>query len=262
MVLFLAQVAEAQQADSLIAAEKAFARMAVEKTIRVAFLSNLDSNGVTFNQGKIVNGLQQFTGMKESSLKLLWQPAYACLSSSGEIGFTTGPYEVRKTMDSAVLAAGQYSSVWKKNARGEWKLLVDLGTDYKASLYNGAAGTASFTGLVPVVDTSSNPWEVETAFLKAYSDHGVAAFDSVIREGFWFNLQHQHPLTSKVAIRQALNSLPANLVFKPAGGGVSSARDMVYVYGEVENGGKQENYLRVWVHTAKGWMILLQVLRW
>ncbi|HUC80011.1 MAG TPA: hypothetical protein VMR70_03810 [Flavisolibacter sp.] len=261
MLFFTTQIVCAQNANTLIQAEKSFAHMAVDKSLRSAFLHNLDSSGLVFKEGKIINGLQQFSAAKESSIKLIWQPAYACMASSGDIGFTTGPYEIRKAMDSAVLAAGQYSSVWKKNAQGEWKLLVDLGIDFKTSLFGQSANTTSFPGALIADKKTTDLAMVETAFLRTYAEKGVAAFDAVVQEGSWFNLQGHHPYTSVASIQQALREIPAALVFKPVGIGWSSSHDMIYVYGDVEAGSKQENYLRVWVRTAKGWQILLQVIR-
>ena len=62
-----------------------------------------------------------------------WAPSYAEISISGNWGYTTGNYEHRaKTLKDAVDDAGQYTTVWQKNVKGEWKYLVDIGNKHAA----------------------------------------------------------------------------------------------------------------------------------
>jgi hypothetical protein len=40
-------------------------------------------------------------------------------------------------------------------------------------------------------------------------------------------------------------------------GGIASSGDLAYIYGTTSKEGKDENYLRVWHTTRKGWKIIL-----
>lgn len=252
----------AQNALGLIEAERAFARLALDSGVRTAFLKNLDSSGVTFNEGSISNGIKQFSGARESGIKLLWHPAFAAVSLSGDLGFTSGPYEVRKSMETKVLSSGQYNTVWAKNKEGLWKVLVDMGTYYTGSLFNQYQEAESFTALVGASDSAAGYMELENDLNDRYIKKGKAAFTDDIREGSQFLLQDQYPLVTMEAIQQGISKIPESLCFEPVAGGISTTKDLAYMYGVVYNGDKKENYLRIWAHTVEGWILLLQVLKW
>lgn len=53
-----------------------------------------------------------------------WEPKSAGVSSSGDLGWTAGTYSTSQQEE-----AGNYLSVWARQADGEWKVLTDLGGD-------------------------------------------------------------------------------------------------------------------------------------
>ena len=62
--------------------------------------------------------------------KLVWWPDHGAVASSGDVGWTTGRYEVRKTgADGAitVLSTGRYLTVWRRQPDGTWKVEADIG---------------------------------------------------------------------------------------------------------------------------------------
>ncbi|WP_162915619.1 DUF4440 domain-containing protein [Paraflavitalea soli] len=263
MMAFIVTQSSYSQADQdVVAAERAFARYAITHSMRQAFLQYLDSQGVVFaRRGAIRNGIEQWTATPESSMKLLWQPAFAAMAASGDMGFTTGPYELRQTMEDTALDAGQYTTIWVKNKAGEWKFLVDLGTHYKQSLYDKQSlqQAPAFTS-APVEETSI--LLTEKKFVIDYAARGTMAFREVIMPGSWFNMDREHPHHTLPAIEQALLKVPADLVFTPVASGMARSRDLAYVYGMVTNKERTDNYLRIWAHTSTGWKLLVQVLKW
>ncbi|MGI8782752.1 MAG: YybH family protein [Acidobacteriota bacterium] len=58
-----------------------------------------------------------------------WTPARAEVAHSGELGFTFGNYEVKGTGPDGKprTQRGKYVSIWKKQADGSWKVVVDIG---------------------------------------------------------------------------------------------------------------------------------------
>ena len=51
------------------------------------------------------------------------------LSTAGDLGYSTGPYEFRKDAADAVPASfGNYITIWKRQPDGTLKVLIDLGT--------------------------------------------------------------------------------------------------------------------------------------
>jgi ketosteroid isomerase-like protein len=57
-----------------------------------------------------------------------WVPTHAEVSSSGDMGYTTGEYTLAfKSADGKTSQEkGKYLEVWKKNKEGQWKLIRDM----------------------------------------------------------------------------------------------------------------------------------------
>lgn len=115
--------------SQLISAENYFAAMVKEKGIKKAFLSVSDENTIIFRPGP-VNATKYFKGRSDSLGHLNWSPAFARIAKSGDWGFTSGPYTYQKS-DSSKIEYGDYLSVWKKNAKGVWKLAIDAGVPHQ-----------------------------------------------------------------------------------------------------------------------------------
>src|SRR5262249_45829368 len=61
-------------------------------------------------------------------ITLNWAPIYGDVSQAGDLGYTTGPYTVEdRSAEKRPARHGMYSSVWKKQADGSWKVVLDLG---------------------------------------------------------------------------------------------------------------------------------------
>ncbi len=85
-------------------------------------------NGAPLIQGKaeIAKGMG-FLDDKNNSLT--WTPVGADISSSGDLGYTYGNYEFRaKDKDGKpVVQHGKYTSIWKQQKDGSWKVVLDMG---------------------------------------------------------------------------------------------------------------------------------------
>ena len=78
-----------------------------------------------------------------------WKATKAEVARSGDVGYTTGTYEINETDASGKLKTdkGKYLAVWKKQADGSWKCVADMfNTDLPATPPAGApADTKSAT---------------------------------------------------------------------------------------------------------------------
>jgi ketosteroid isomerase-like protein len=64
-------------------------------------------------------------------MKISWRPTVIYVSPSGEMGFTSGPYEVTEpTADgkARVVGRGSFMTVWKRSADGVWRIVADHGS--------------------------------------------------------------------------------------------------------------------------------------
>lgn len=63
--------------------------------------------------------------------QLTWTPTDAMMGPSGDMGYTWGHYEGRSkdANGNPVLTSGRYITVWRKDANGSWKVVLDAGAN-------------------------------------------------------------------------------------------------------------------------------------
>jgi len=85
-------------------------------------------NGAPMIQGK-VNIAKTMGFLDDKNNQLTWTPTGADISASGDLGYTFGTYEFRsKEKDgNPVVVHGKYTSIWKKQKDGSWKVVLDMG---------------------------------------------------------------------------------------------------------------------------------------
>jgi ketosteroid isomerase-like protein len=85
-------------------------------------------NGEAIMQGK-ANIAKTMGFLDNKDNHLTWSPVGADISASGDLGYTYGNYEFRaKDKDGKpVLEHGKYTSIWKKQKDGSWKVVLDMG---------------------------------------------------------------------------------------------------------------------------------------
>ncbi|UCD39244.1 MAG: nuclear transport factor 2 family protein [Fidelibacterota bacterium] len=61
---------------------------------------------------------------------LTWTPMKSEVARSGDLGWTWGTYEVKSpgAPEGPALSSGNYVNVWRKQADGSWKVIVDIGS--------------------------------------------------------------------------------------------------------------------------------------
>jgi uncharacterized protein (TIGR02246 family) len=66
----------------------------------------------------------------DPSMFLKWQPDEVHVSASGDLGYSIGTYD-RMSKDPSgrpTSATGTYVSIWRKQADGRWRAVLDIGT--------------------------------------------------------------------------------------------------------------------------------------
>ena len=113
----------------MVTVEKTFAKAVDEHGVNAGFRQFLAPDGIIFRPGP-VNGLAYLKDKPESSSKLAWEPEHAEITSAGDFGWTTGPWEWRADTTQPPGLFGQYLSVWQRQADGAFKLVLDVGVVY------------------------------------------------------------------------------------------------------------------------------------
>ena len=109
---------------SLVAAERAFARASSEKGTRAAFLNYLADDGVLFRP-EPVKGKSWYRAQAASTATLVWEPEFADVSASNDLGYTAGPWAFRADSTAQASSFGHYVSVWRRGADREWEVAID-----------------------------------------------------------------------------------------------------------------------------------------
>jgi ketosteroid isomerase-like protein len=85
-------------------------------------------NGAPLIQGKaeIAKGMGF---LDDKNNRLIWVPVGGDISASGDLGYTYGSFEFHaKDKDGkAVVQYGKYTSIWKRQKDGSWKVVLDMG---------------------------------------------------------------------------------------------------------------------------------------
>jgi ketosteroid isomerase-like protein len=85
-------------------------------------------NGAALIEGK-VNIAKGMGFLDDKNNQLQWTPVGADISLSGDLGYTYGNYEFHaKDKDGKpTIDYGKYTSIWKRQSDGSWKVVLDMG---------------------------------------------------------------------------------------------------------------------------------------
>src|SRR5262245_5787862 len=122
---------QSKDLPSMVHAERAFAAAAKANGIKAAFLEYLDDEAVTLlpapGRAKDV-----WRGRPDPpdplKAQLTWEPRLGAVSSSGDLGWLTGPY-VFMPEAGGTTSYGCYFSVWTRAAGKPWHVALDQGID-------------------------------------------------------------------------------------------------------------------------------------
>jgi ketosteroid isomerase-like protein len=85
-------------------------------------------NGAALIQGK-VEIAKGMGFLDDKNNQLIWTPVGADISASSDLGYTYGNFEFHsKDKDGkATVNHGKYTSIWKRQKDGSWKVVLDMG---------------------------------------------------------------------------------------------------------------------------------------
>jgi ketosteroid isomerase-like protein len=127
--------ARQQESDPsiLLETDNAFSQMSVDKGLNAAFIYFAGDSVVKMREGKFpIVGKEEmariYLARPDSAMTLQWKPVKAEISQSNDLGYTFGIWELYlKDQDTTLY--GNYLSIWKKQANGTWKYVVDAGVN-------------------------------------------------------------------------------------------------------------------------------------
>ena len=262
--------------QEMVKTEQAFSKMAEEKTTREAFMAFIADDGLLFRPGA-VNGkkwmIEHPVPPSDKKPLLAWQPNFAEMSASGDMGYTTGPWEFKADIkDAKPSGYGHFVTVWKKQADGSWKWTVDIGISHPES-----GGP----------QTLWHPTEKNEP-AKSQSVHAANALPVLLDRERMLNLDHVEQSTSAALIgyasrelrvyragslpfigrdasNRALIRIKGRFKSQTISGDVSRAGDLGWTHGTydltdanqkvIERG----SYVRIWKRQGGRWEVVLDI---
>jgi ketosteroid isomerase-like protein len=271
--------------SEMVAAEHAFAAAAARDGMREAFLAFADDSALAFDP-EPAGARDVWRARPHSSGRLAWYPAFARVARSGDLGFTTGPYEAADSVGT-VARYGEYVTVWRRTPTG-WRFVVDLGSPHprpvaSAAEWRGPGRDVRSTW--PTADTervhlastsASRKKDAERALLAA--DSGFAAraeaggLAAALRSYGDVEMRLLRPralprMGLAAAVAAAAADGARRYKVRPARAFVSAAGDLGWTWGEYQwvhpGAGRRESghYVRIWARGQEGgWRVLVDAV--
>ncbi len=127
------QMNRPQDIKALMDADRAFSEMSVEHGTAAAFDAYMADDGVIFRTG--AHPFEGRSAVREllagdPASQMSWEPYYAEVASSGDLGYTLGQYQIVYTSAGGQerKSHGKYVSIWRKQDDGSWKWCFDTGS--------------------------------------------------------------------------------------------------------------------------------------
>jgi len=127
-----AALAEPSATEQLLAVDRDFAAYAATHGTAAAFRQFMEpTDSRAFEGGEPARGAEAIFrahgGDAPERAKLTWSPDEAFSGRAGDMGVTWGHWRLVPLDPAQKPLAGHYVTVWRKDAEGRWKGLIDIG---------------------------------------------------------------------------------------------------------------------------------------
>ena len=256
--------------------ERAFAARAAVVGWKQAFLEYFADDAVAFNGAKTEPAKDQLKQVPDppKDLQLLWEPRYGDVAASGDLGWLTGPSTtINPARNNGAPRYGNYASVWKRQADGSYKVLLDVGIPLPmeapfAPGFTRAAVGDRYSGSDTVTAATGALRGADMALNRALTRSQEMAFAGRLTTGARLHRPAVMPVAGEEAIRTWTRTQPAFSAADTRAAETAGSRDLGYTYGTYAlpaDGAtpvQQGFYTRVWSRGRDGdWKVALDVLQ-
>lgn len=266
---------------AMVDTERAFARRATVVGWKQAFLEYFAESAVGFDGETAGPAREQIRQAPDpaADLQLLWEPRYGGIAASGDMGWLTGPSTtINPARNSGAPRYGNYASVWKRQADGGYKVVMDVGI-----------GTPSEPPFAPGFTGAPQPAGRAGAGTRASAETSLRAADAVLTSAARAGQAHAYrqrladsarlhrqgvlPLVGKTAALAWLRTQPAYTGGETRFSEASASLDLGYTWGSyalaatpdpagAPGTAEKGFYARVWMRGRDGaWTVVLDVLQ-
>jgi ketosteroid isomerase-like protein len=251
--------------EEMAETERAFVRRAQEVSVHEAFMEFFADDAVSFQSGQPASAQAQMRKRpvqpRDPNVLFWWEPRYGDIAASGDLGWLTGPVRTgRKDDGPGKVRHGNYASIWKRQADGRFKVVIDIGTDPPGEVpfppgltrtplpnrYTGEEIAPLARAWLLAADRSFNA-AARVSLTDAYANTAAPAI-RIQRSGHL-------PFEGRDAALAWVKTQPAMSAESLYAEAARSA-DLGYTWGSHSNG----HYVRVWVRDASGaWRVALDL---
>lgn len=259
---------------AMVAAERAFVKLAAERGFRDSFYHYFAPDGVAFGPHPfrtrpVLEGQPSVPG----PMGAVWAPVWGDISQAGDLGWNTGPllFEARPAQNRPE-RHGMFFSVWRKQADGSWLVVLDLGSDTPGPVvpldtpYQTSWRQAPGQAAAPDVATArASLLAAEHELLADMKSRGIGqAYAGRLADDARVHRPGVMPVAGRAALDDWLAAQPQTQSGATLAADVASSGDLGYAYGSYETGGERPAagyYARVWKRDAQDrWRIVMDTI--
>jgi ketosteroid isomerase-like protein len=202
---------------------------------------------------------------------LVWEPLYGDIARSMNLGYLTGPSSF--TDRNGKKHTGVYFSIWRRNAEGLWRVVLDAGLDMPSAAPEFASNTfraAQQTSWKSADTTDQSAREAESLkqaereFFTLASTSLTRAYEQHLSEHARLHREGKHPLLGRTAILADLRAQSPTLSGEALRTEAAASGDLGWTYGpgKMTVAGKLQEgvYTHVWKRDDQGrWKIVVDL---
>lgn len=258
--------------QEMVDTERAFVRLAAERGFRDAFYAYFADDGIAFNPHpfRVRTALANQPSLP-GPMGAVWAPVYGDIAAAGDLGWNTGPLEF-EGKNGEPDRHGMFFSVWKRQADGTFKVVLDVGGDTPSAVVpmdtpvqSSHRPAATPPGNADVAAETAALLAVEREFLATAQTESLGrAYGSRLGDDARVHRPGAMPVVGQVALNEWANAQAAKYRGEPLGADVSRSGDLGYVYGNYECAGDTPEagyFARVWKRDSRGdWRIVMDTI--
>ena len=267
-------VAQTSALDQMVQTERRFAARALVVGWKQSFLEYFADDAVAFNGDRTEPAREQFRRQPDppKDRRLMWEPRFGDIATSGDLGWLTGP--VRRFVPGQ--NNGQpyhqlYASVWKRQADGSFKVVMDMGVPTPGPVpfadgFTRAPRPEVYAGKATPDAATRSLKDTDAALTNAARAGQADAYRGHLAPSARFHRADLMPIVGADAIVKWLDSQPAYASGESRYAETSQAGDLGYTYGTYALKGVPDGhgfYVRVWSRAFRDgvWRVALDVLQ-
>jgi ketosteroid isomerase-like protein len=250
--------------------ERAFAKQAADTTLHAAFLEYFADESMNFNPdpGPARQRLRQQPDAFPKELRMKWEPRVGDIAASGDLGYLTGPVE--STRPGQPLRYGNYFSVWKKQANGTYRVILDFGSAQPgkplfADGFVRSTALATYKGNDTKAAAEASLLAADKAFAAAIAKNAPDAYGATMHTAGRLHRTGYLSMTTRDAATTWMRDHVKTMSSEPMKSETAASRDLGYTWGRftvtsAESKDSKGYYLRVWTRQADGsWRLAADV---